>query len=51
MIHITLIIVDFLTGLIMAGVWALLAAAGAIAGTLFAGYAGMRAVKRWRGRK
>jgi hypothetical protein len=31
MIHLTLIIVDFLTGLLAAGAWALVSAGGAVA--------------------
>ncbi|WP_275489439.1 hypothetical protein [Sphingobium arseniciresistens] len=51
LIHLTLIIVDFLTGLIMAGLWALLAAGGAIAAALGAGIFGFTAWRRWRGRR
>lgn len=51
MIHLTLIIVDFLTGLIMAGAWALVTAAAGIGVTLFAGISGVTAFRRWRNRK
>ncbi|MEJ7926093.1 hypothetical protein WG908_04895 [Sphingobium sp. AN641] len=48
MIHLTLIIVDFLTGLLAAGAWALLGAGGAIAGMLGGGFAGLWLFRRWR---
>ena len=51
MIHLTLIIVDFLTGLIAAGFWALLSAGGAIAGAIGVGFAGTSAWRRWRRRR
>ncbi|WP_336958240.1 hypothetical protein [Sphingobium aquiterrae] len=51
MIHLTLIIVDFLTGLIMAGVWALLAAGGVIAAALGAGLVALTGWRHWRGRR
>jgi len=50
LIHLTLIIVDFLTGLVTAGAWALLAACGVIAALLGAGVAAFTAWRRWRGR-
>ncbi|MDX3900728.1 MAG: hypothetical protein QHC40_09505 [Sphingobium sp.] len=49
MIHLTLIIVDFLTGLLAAGAWALLAAGGVIAGAVGCGLAGLTAFRKWRG--
>ena len=51
MIHLTLIIVDFLTGLIMAGIWALVTAAAGIGVAIFAAVGGVTAFRRWRGRK
>jgi hypothetical protein len=50
MIHLTLIIVDFLTGLLAAGAWALLSAGGVIAGVLGCGFAGVSLFRRWRRR-
>ena len=46
MIHLTLILVDFLTGLIMAGAWALLMAGGVIAALLSFGLFGLSRFKR-----
>lgn len=48
MIHLTLIIVDFLTGLIAAGAWALASAGGAIAALVGGGFLGLSAFRRWR---
>ena len=48
MIHLTLITVDFLTGLLAAGAWALASAGGAIAALLGGGFAGFRLIRRWR---
>ncbi|WP_293979240.1 hypothetical protein [Sphingobium sp.] len=48
MIHLTLIIVDFLTGLLAAGAWALASAGGAIAALLGGGFAGVTLWRRWR---
>ena len=46
MIHLTLIIVDFLTGLLAAGAWALASAGGAIAAIAGAGFLGFKLVRR-----
>lgn len=51
MIHLTLIIVDFLTGLIIAGAWALAAAAGAIAVAIGGLVLGLSALRKWRDRR
>lgn len=48
MIHLTLIIVDFLTGLLAAGAWALASAGGAIAMLVGGGFAGFTLLRRWR---
>ncbi|MET0369750.1 MAG: hypothetical protein ABW039_00080 [Sphingobium sp.] len=48
MIHLTLIIVDFLTGLLAAGAWALASAGGAIAALAGGGFIAVRLVQRWR---
>lgn len=48
MIHLTLIIVDFLTGLIAAGAWALLSAGGAIAAVVGGGFLGVSMLRRFR---
>jgi hypothetical protein len=48
MIHLTLIIVDFLTGLLAAGAWALASAGGAIAALLGGGALGVSLLKRRR---
>jgi hypothetical protein len=48
MIHLTLIIVDFLTGLLAAGAWALATAGGAIAALVGGGFVGVALVRRWR---
>jgi hypothetical protein len=50
MIHLTLIIVDFLTGLLAAGAWALASAGGAVAGVVGGGLIGMSLYRRWRRR-
>jgi hypothetical protein len=50
-IHLTLILVDFLTGLIVAGAWALLAAGVTIAGLVALAFAGVSAWRRWRKRR
>ena len=50
MIHLTLIIVDFLTGLLAAGAWALASAGGAVAGVLGGGLLGASLYRRWRRR-
>lgn len=50
MIHLTLIIVDFLTGLIAAGAWALASAGGAIAALVGGGLLGASVFRRWRRR-
>ncbi|MCP1468888.1 hypothetical protein J3E64_000559 [Sphingobium sp. OAS761] len=47
MIHLTLIIVDFLTGLLAAGAWALVMAGGAIAALVLGGLAGLALLRRW----
>ncbi len=46
MIHLTLILVDFLTGLIAAGAWALLMAGGTIAAVLTFGLFGLSRLRR-----
>ncbi|AEG47736.1 hypothetical protein Sphch_0033 [Sphingobium chlorophenolicum L-1] len=51
MIHLTLIIVDFLTGLLAAGAWALASAGGAIAACVGGGLLGMSFFRKWRRRK
>ncbi|CAN5197661.1 hypothetical protein BH10PSE12_BH10PSE12_36370 [soil metagenome] len=51
MIHLTLILVDFLTGLIVAGAWALLAAGIVIVAIVIAAYAGISSFQRWRNRR
>ncbi|MFY9349161.1 MAG: hypothetical protein WBL20_22340 [Sphingobium sp.] len=48
MIHLTLIIVDFLTGLLAAGAWALASAGGVIAMLVGGGFAGFTLFRRWR---
>ncbi len=48
MIHLTLIIVDFLTGLLAAGAWALASAGGAIAAVVGGGVLGVSLFRRWR---
>ena len=48
MIHLTLIIVDFLTGLLAAGAWALASAGGAIGAGVGGGFLGLSMVRRWR---
>ncbi|WP_162849010.1 hypothetical protein [Sphingobium amiense] len=48
MIHLTLIIVDFLTGLLAAGAWALASAGAGIAALLGGGFAGLTLFRRWR---
>ena len=50
MIHLTLIIVDFLTGLLAAGAWALASAGGAIAAVVGGGVLGLSLLRRWRRR-
>ncbi len=50
MIHLTLIIVDFLTGLLAAGAWALASAGGAIAALLGGGLVGASLFRKWRKR-
>lgn len=50
MIHLTLIIVDFLTGLLVAGAWALASAGGAIAAVIVGGVLGVTLFRRWRRR-
>lgn len=50
MIHLTLIIVDFLTGLLAAGAWAILSAGGAIAGIVGGGLLGASLFRKWRRR-
>jgi hypothetical protein len=50
MIHLTLIIVDFLTGLLAAGAWALASAGGAIAAVVGGGFVGVKLVQRLRRR-
>jgi hypothetical protein len=49
-IHLTLIIVDFLTGLLAAGAWALASAGGAIAALVGGGWLGASLFRRWRKR-
>jgi hypothetical protein len=49
-LHLTLIIVEFLTGLIMAGFWALLAAIGGIGAALGGGLLLFGGWRRWRRR-
>ncbi len=51
MIHLTLIIVDFLTGLLAAGAWALASAGGTIAVLVGSGFVGFSLFRRWRGRR
>ncbi len=48
MIHLTLIIVDFLTGLLAAGAWALASAGGAIAALVGGGLLGASLFRKWR---
>lgn len=48
MIHLTLIIVDFLTGLLAAGAWALLVAGGVITAVLGSGFLGLTLFRKWR---
>lgn len=48
MIHLTLIIVDFLTGLLVAGAWALASAAGVVAALVGGGANGWTLLRRWR---
>ncbi|WP_313809579.1 hypothetical protein [Sphingobium sp.] len=48
MIHLTLIIVDFLTGLLAAGAWALASAGGAIAALIGCGLLSASLLRRWR---
>lgn len=48
MIHLTLIIVDFLTGLLAAGAWALLVAGSVIAGVVGSGFLGLTLFRKWR---
>ena len=48
MIHLTLIIVDFLTGLLAAGAWALAAAIGVIAAIAGGGLLGVTLFRKWR---
>ncbi|MGE4323384.1 MAG: hypothetical protein AB7E60_10200 [Sphingobium sp.] len=48
MIHLTLIIVDFLTGLLAAGAWAIASAGGAIAALTGGGALGIALFRRWR---
>lgn len=48
MIHLTLIIVDFLTGLLAAGAWALATAGGAIAALVGCGLLGAAMLRKWR---
>ncbi|HWV12054.1 MAG TPA: hypothetical protein VN110_02060 [Sphingobium sp.] len=50
MIHLTLIIVDFLTGLLAAGAWALASAGGAIAALIGGGFVSASLFRRWRKR-
>lgn len=50
MIHLTLIIVDFLTGLLAAGAWALASAGGVVAALVGGGLIGASLVRRWRRR-
>ena len=50
MIHLTLIIVDFLTGLLAAGAWALASAGGVIAMIVGGGFVGASLVRKWRRR-
>ena len=47
MIHLTLIIVDFLTGLLAAGAWAILSAGGAIAGIVGGGLLSASLFRKW----
>ena len=47
MIHLTLIIVDFLTGLLAAGAWALASAGGAIAALVGGGLLGASLFRKW----
>ncbi|WP_197707394.1 MULTISPECIES: hypothetical protein [Sphingobium] len=51
MIHLTLIIVDFLTGLLAAGAWALATAGGAIAALVAGGLTGAAMFRKWRQRE
>lgn len=51
MIHLTLIIVDFLTGLLAAGAWALASAGGVIAAVIGGGLLGVRLVRRRKPRE
>ena len=51
MIHLTLIIVDFLTGLLAAGVWALASVGGAIAALLGGGWVSASLFRKWRRRR
>lgn len=48
MIHLTLIIVDFLTGLLAAGAWALATAGGAIAALVGGALLGAAMLRKWR---
>ena len=48
MIHLTLIIVDFLTGLLAAGAWALASAGAVIAALVGSGFLGVSLLRRWR---
>lgn len=50
MIHLTLIIVDFLTGLLAAGAWALASAGGVITAVVCGGLVGASLYRRWRRR-
>lgn len=47
MIHLTLIIVDFLTGLLAAGAWALVSAGGAVAVIVGGGLLGASLLRKW----
>lgn len=51
MIHLTMIIVDFLTGLLAAGAWALGSAVGGVAALVGGGLFSLSMLKRWRGRR
>lgn len=50
MIHLTLIIVDFLTGLLAAGAWALASAGGVIAALVGGGLLSASIFRKWRRR-
>jgi len=50
MIHLTLILVDFLSGLVVAGLWAIGAVAGAIIAAIAVAIFGASLYRRWRRR-